>query len=118
MQPTEVKIWHARTISNTRRDFRLLTPQFQPVLWYVAIACALKELADCELFSFSRLDDILNSTNGVYTASRPTPPPLGGWEGFIVELTFMEDQSHFMKYAMACIHFSRSIDHLAGSRQS
>ena len=74
--PTAVKMWHARTISSARRDFRLLTPEFQPVFWF---------------------DEDLNSTTGVYEAWRPTPPPAGGWEGFMVELTFFEDQEHFMK---------------------
>jgi len=77
--PLYVKIWHAHTISTTRRDFRLLTgwSTFQPVFWF---------------------DDYLNGTDGVYTATRPAPGLGDGWEGFFVEVTYMVSQTEFWKF--------------------
>eukprot|EP01121_Diplochlamys_sp_Union-15-3_P013406 TRINITY_DN4155_c0_g3_i1.p1 TRINITY_DN4155_c0_g3~~TRINITY_DN4155_c0_g3_i1.p1 ORF type:complete len:439 (-),score=70.92 TRINITY_DN4155_c0_g3_i1:205-1521(-) len=65
-RPTSVYVWHATTLSSTKRDFRLLTcgdisKCFQPVIWY-----------DDELFD--------NNGDGVYKAV--VNAPAHGWTGF------------------------------------
>jgi len=68
--PTEAKLWQSTTISDTRRDFRLLTcgsPDcFQPAIW---LSTTLTANAD-----------------GSFSASIDTPPR--GWTGFVIELSY------------------------------
>jgi PhoPQ-activated pathogenicity-related protein len=71
-KPKGVYMWYARTLSATRRDFRLITciNEFpgcaQPVMWW-----------------YHQLED---QGNGVYVATQNAP--LSGWTGFLVELIY------------------------------
>jgi len=72
-KPSTVKLWHANTISSTRRDFRLIICDnlknpacLQPVVW--------TEMT------------LQDSGNGVYTAQLSPPPT--GWTGFLIELNY------------------------------
>ena len=83
MQPSVVKMWHARTLSSTRRDFRLITCYdfskcFQPVLWFE-----------------KRLQHLPNQPN-VYVAT--AEKPVEGWRGFMIEVTFSLSDNPLEEY--------------------
>jgi hypothetical protein len=75
--PSRVKFYHARTLSSTRRDFRLIiggpncsadscTPAVQPIIWWKT--------------------DLVPSPQGVIVAQIPPPPY--GWAAGFVQLEF------------------------------
>jgi PhoPQ-activated pathogenicity-related protein len=73
-KPTEVLMFHATTLQDTRRDFRLLIgipdpskPTIQPVLWFG--------------------EKLSPQANGTYVASM-TIPSEGGWSGFFIQMMF------------------------------
>eukprot|EP01091_Cochliopodium_minus_P020808 TRINITY_DN920_c0_g2_i1.p1 TRINITY_DN920_c0_g2~~TRINITY_DN920_c0_g2_i1.p1 ORF type:complete len:505 (+),score=132.03 TRINITY_DN920_c0_g2_i1:1-1515(+) len=83
LKPYAVKMWHARTLSDTKRDFRLLTCYdfqkcFQPVLWFE-----------------KKLVPEANDSN-VYIAT--AEKPVSGWRGFMVEVTFKLSDNPLSEY--------------------
>eukprot|EP01129_Flabellula_baltica_P010721 TRINITY_DN4561_c0_g1_i1.p1 TRINITY_DN4561_c0_g1~~TRINITY_DN4561_c0_g1_i1.p1 ORF type:complete len:481 (-),score=107.63 TRINITY_DN4561_c0_g1_i1:43-1485(-) len=70
VKPSSVTVWKAHTLSNTQRDFRLLTCRsaecFQPIFWYPT---ELEDLGD-----------------GTYQAQ--VPVPVAGWTGYVVEVEY------------------------------
>jgi len=76
-------MWHARTLSEERRDFRLITcwdfeKCFQPVLWFE-----------------KRLHPEPNNPN-IYVATAERP--VVGWRGFLVEVTFKLSDDPFGEF--------------------
>jgi PhoPQ-activated pathogenicity-related protein len=73
-KPTEVLVYHATTLQNHRRDFRLLIgipdpskPVPQPVFWFN--------------------EKLSPEANGTYVA-RMSVPEEGGWRAFLIQATF------------------------------
>ena len=75
-KPSSVTVWKAHTLSNTKRDFRLLTcgktSCFQPVFWFP-----------------EALED---QGNGTYVAE--VSVPIAGWTGFLVEIEYRISGRH------------------------
>eukprot|EP01120_Amphizonella_sp_Union-15-10_P013076 TRINITY_DN6009_c0_g1_i1.p1 TRINITY_DN6009_c0_g1~~TRINITY_DN6009_c0_g1_i1.p1 ORF type:complete len:492 (-),score=82.90 TRINITY_DN6009_c0_g1_i1:4-1479(-) len=70
-KPTHVYMYHATTLSSTRRDFRFLTCSdlskcFQPIFWFY--------------------EEIFDQGNGVYVAKMNAPS--SGWTGFLIEVVY------------------------------
>eukprot|EP01130_Rhizamoeba_saxonica_P000875 TRINITY_DN10765_c0_g1_i1.p1 TRINITY_DN10765_c0_g1~~TRINITY_DN10765_c0_g1_i1.p1 ORF type:complete len:481 (-),score=101.69 TRINITY_DN10765_c0_g1_i1:42-1484(-) len=76
VQPTAVTVWRARTLSHTKRDFRLLTCKspdcIQPVIWWPE---NLKPVSD-----------------GYFVATQDAPKT-GEWAGFVIELEYKQSDN-------------------------